>query len=105
MKKINYKKYGMIRDKSLDFSDDGNYFRCYRLGEMRVSVCTWNGEYFIAGHYDKAYELSYEVYSHFEHYKDLDLLNGIRGEEITEELLQKFVDGCKAFEAEVKEAF
>ena len=100
--RINYKKYGFVRDNESDFSDDGAYFRCYKLGKIQITVCTDFGMYFISARAsDELYKtkpLDYEVYSKLPGYKDLDLLNGVKAEEVTPEALQKVADASKEYE-------
>lgn len=103
MKRIELTKFGFIRDKSEDFSDDGNRFTCYRVGDMRVSKLVSDGDAFIDA--DKhGGILFYEEYSALPHYKDLGRLNGVSVDYITEEDLQKLYDDCVAYEKEYKEA-
>ena len=99
--RINYKKYGLVRTRENDFSDDGAYFRTYALGPIQVSVCTYKGEYFIAGHASN--ETVRKKYLNIEHrctlpgYDKLDMLNGVDAKDITPEKLAEFVAACKEY--------
>ena len=104
MKRIELTKYGFIRSKEDDFSDDGNRFTCYRVGKVRVSKLVSEGEAYISASIDD-YLLSYETYSQLPHYRDLDALNGISASDITEEDLQKLYEDCISYEKEYDNAY
>lgn len=103
MEIINMKKYGFIRSQEDDFSDDGARFTCYKVGNVRVSKTTWNGEAFISGCVEK-YTLPYEVYSNLPHYKDLDKLNGKYIDTITDQDLIDLYNACVAYDKEYADA-
>ena len=49
MQRINLTKYGFIRDREEDFSDDGNRFQGYRVGKrVRVSKLVADGDAYIS---------------------------------------------------------
>ena len=96
MKRIELTKYGFIRSKEDDFSDDGNRFTCYRVGKVRVSKLVSEGEAYISASIDD-YLLPYETYSKLPHYRDLDALNGVSASDITEEDIQKTYDSFREF--------
>lgn len=104
MKRIELTKYGFIRSKEDDFSDDGNRFTCYRVGKVRVSKLVSEGEAYISASIDD-YLLPYETYSQLPHYRDLDALNGISASDITEEDLQKLYEDCISYEKEYDDAY
>lgn len=106
MKRLNMVAYGFVRSKEDDFNDDGNIFRCYRVGNnMRVSVCTQNGEAWISARVEKPnIWLRYEDYSKLEHYRDLDKLNrGVRIDTLQEQDLIDLYNSCLAYEKEYEE--
>ena len=104
MKRIELTKYGFIRSKEDDFSDDGNRFTCYKVGKVRVSKLVSEGEAYISASIDD-YLLPYETYSQLPHYRDLDALNGISASDITEEDLQKLYEDCISYEKEYDDAY
>ena len=104
MKRIELTKYGFIRCKEDDFSDDGNRFTCYRVGKVRVSKLVSDGEAYISASIDD-YLLPYETYSQLPHYRDLDALNGVSASDITEEDLQKLYEDCISYEKEYDDAY
>ena len=104
MKRIELTKYGFIRSKEDDFSDDGNRFTCYRVGKVRVSKLVSEGEAYISASIDD-YLLPYETYSQLPHYRDLDALNGVSASDITEEDLQKLYEDCISYEKEYDNAY
>lgn len=106
MKRLNMVTYGFVRSKKDDFTDDGNTFRCYRVGNnMRVSVCTHDGEAWISARFERVdMWLRYEDYSKLEHYKDLDKLNwGVSVGAIKEQDLIDLYNDCLAYEKEYEE--
>lgn len=104
MKRIELTKYGFIRSKEDDFSDDGNRFTCYRVGKVRVSKLVSEGEAYISARIDD-YLLPYETYSKLPHYRDLDALNGVSASDITEEDIQKLYEDCISYEKEYDDAY
>lgn len=106
MKRLNLVSFGFVRSKEDDFTDDGNIFRCYRVGgNMRVSVCTQSGEAWISANLEKPGTwLRYEDYSKLEHYEDLDKLNrGVLIDTIKEQDLIDLYNACLSFEKEYEE--
>lgn len=97
MKRIELTKYGFIRSPKDDFSDDGNRFTCYRVGEVRVSKLISQGEAYISASIDSG-KLPYEVYSKLPCYSELDNLNGVSVGSITEEDIQKLYEACITYE-------
>ena len=102
MEKVNLTKYGFIRTPDEDFSDDGTRFYCYAVGSVRVSKATGCGMYFIDGRIDRG-ELTWEEYSNLPHYKAIGKLNGIRKDELTEDMLTQLYEDCLAYEHEYAE--
>lgn len=101
--RINYKKYGMERAKDLDFADDGAYFRCYLAGKnkkVRVSVTTYEGDYFISARIDGTGlpYVEYEVRKTLPGYDKLDMLNGVAGTSITENDLKELENAINIYE-------
>jgi len=103
MKRINLTKFGFVRSKEDDFSDDGNHFTCYKIGKIRVSKLVSDGQAYISGSMDDN-KLTYEVYSKLPHYKSLDNLNGVDTSSITEEDLQDLYTTCVEYEKEYEAA-
>ena len=49
MKKVMLAKFGFVRWPEEDFSDDGNYFSCYRAGKaVRVSKLVADGQVYLS---------------------------------------------------------
>lgn len=104
MKKIMMNKYGFERWPEEDFSDDGNRFTCYKVGSrVRVSKCTYNGKVFIGARID-GYKLPYAVYSSLPSYKELDKLNGVSIEALTDNDLINLYESCVRYEEEYTKA-
>lgn len=104
MKRIELAKYGFIRCKEDDFSDDGNRFTCYRVGKVRVSKLVSDGQAYICASIDDGL-LPYETYGHLPHYRYLSDLNGVSVSDITEEDLQKLYEDCISYEKEYEDAY
>ena len=107
MKKIELTKYGFVRSKEDDFSDDGTRFICYRVGNIRVSKalskCT-PGLVFIAATLPwEERRLTYDMVSKLPHYKQLDKLNGCMMDDISEQDLIQLHDDCVSYEKEYNE--
>lgn len=101
MTRINLVKYGFVRSPEDDFSDDGTRFTCYRVGRVRISKCTYEGQAFIDGHGDLVDgKLPYNVYKDLPHYIAISELNGVSIASLTEDDLQKLYEDCQAYEAE-----
>ena len=96
-------KYGFVRSPEDDFSDDGARFTCYRVGTIRVSKTTWNGQAFISGD-AHSFIVPYEVYSALPHYKALDALNGVEIADITDDDLFDLYEACVEYGKELAEA-
>lgn len=104
MKRINMTKYGFVRWPEEDFSDDGNRFTCYKVGEtVRVSKLTSNGQVYISARIDRT-KLPYVVYSALPHYSTLDKLNGVSLEELTDNDILELYYNCLDYEMEYVEA-
>lgn len=99
MKRIMMTKYGFVRSPEDDFSDDGNRFHVYRVGRVRVTKLVSDGEAYISADICDG-KLPYKVYKTLPHYKDLDILNGVSVDSITEDNLQKLYEDCQAYEVE-----
>ena len=104
MKKIMMTKYGFVRWPEEDFSDDGNRFTCYRVGQrVRVSKCTYEGTVFLSASINGT-KLPYEVYSKLPHYSALDKLNGVSINALTDNDLFDLCEACLMYEKEYTEA-
>lgn len=104
MKRINMTKYGFVRWPEEDFSDDGNRFTCYKVGEtVRVSKLTSGGQVYISARIDGT-KLPYDVYSKLPHYKTLDELNGVSLATLTDNDLLELYYNCLDYEMEYAEA-
>ena len=104
MTKIIMTKYGFLRWKEEDFSDDGNRFTCYKVGNcVRVSKLVKDGEVYISARID-GIKLPYDVYSQLPHYKALDALNGVSLSGLTDGDLYNLYEDCVAYEQEYKNA-
>lgn len=102
MKRVNLAKYGFKRDSSLDFSDDGNFFYGYIFSDrLHLSKLVSHGEVYISTHITKT-DLFYNELSTLPHYHDLNRLNGVSLDTITEDDIQKLYEDCISFEAELK---
>ena len=100
MKKIMMTKYGFIRCPEEDFSDDGNRFQVYKVGNrIRVTKCVSEGEAYISARLEGG-QLPYDVYSNLSYYCDLGRLNGVSTDGVTEDDLQRLYESCLAYEQE-----
>lgn len=100
MKRIMMNKYGFERWPEEDFSDDGNRFTCYKVGNrVRVSKLVADGQAYISARID-GIKLPYEVYSQLPHYKVLDDLNGVSVDSIDEDDLLELYHACVEYEQE-----
>lgn len=99
MTRINMTKYGFTRAPELDFSDDGNHFQCYTVGRVRVSKLVSRGEVYLSGRIDGS-KLTYEEYSSLPHYRDVDRLNGVSMDTLTDNDLAELYNSCVAYERE-----
>ena len=104
MKRIELAKYGFIRSKEDDFSDDGNRFTCYKVGKVKVSKLVSDCQAYIDARIDD-YLLPYDIYSKLPHYRALGVLNGVPVSDITEDDLQKLYEDCISYEKEYDEAY
>jgi hypothetical protein len=104
MKKIMMTKFGFDRWPEEDFSDDGNRFTCYKVGNrVRVSKLVSDGWVYIDGGI-RTYDLPYEVYGNLPHYRAIGKLNGIKAEALTEDMLTKLFFDCMEYEREYEAA-
>ena len=104
MKRILMSKYGFVRWPEEDFSDDGNRFTCYRVGDrVRVSKLVSDGWVYIDARID-GHKLPYAVYGNLPHYKALGKLNGVRADSLTEQALLDLCEACLMFEKEYSDA-
>jgi hypothetical protein len=105
MKKIVMTKYGFVRWPEEDFSDDGNRFTCYRVGEStRVSKLVSDGRAYLSleSSCGKG-TLPYEHYSTLPHYhKACQMYNGVSVDSLTDDDLKSFYDACVAYTNEYK---
>ena len=103
MKKIVMTKYGFKRWPEKDFTDDGTKFTCYKVGKrVLVSKATYKGEVFISARIADI-KVPYAEYSKLPHYAELDELNGVMIDPLTDEDLLTFYDACLEYEREVTE--
>ena len=107
MQRINLTKYGFIRDREEDFSDDGNRFQGYRVGKrVRVSKHVYNGDVYLS--IDTCLGdryLPYTVYSKLPHYKPAAWnYNGVSVATLTDDDLRNFYNACIAYEQEYENA-
>lgn len=103
MKKIVMTKYGFERWPENDFIDDGTKFTCYKVGErVQVSKATYKGEAFISARITDI-KVPYAEYSKLPHYAELDELNGVMIDPLTDEDLLTFYNACLEYEREVIE--
>lgn len=104
MEKIMMTKYGFIRWAEQDFSDDGNRFTCYRVGDrVRVSKLVSEGVAYIDARIDGT-KLPYDVYSKLPHYRSIGTLNGVSCSSLRDADLYKLYEDCVAYEQEYIEA-
>ena len=104
LERINLTSFGFTRREDLDFSDDGTKFRCYEFNTMRISLARACGDIFISCHSfatEPELELQYNEYSKLEHYKKLDVLNGVS--EVYEEDIIELKNAITAYVAEYNE--
>ena len=104
MKKIMMNKYGFVRWPEQDFSDDGNRFCTYRVGErVRVSKLVSDGVAYISARIDHG-TLPYAIYSALPHYSKLDDLNGVSIASLTDNDLFTLCEACLMYDKEYSEA-
>lgn len=100
MKRLVMTKYGFERDAANDFSDDGNRFTCFKVGNIRVNKHVSNGQVYLSGRNEKN-TLSYEECSKCNHYRDVSwLYNGVSLEKLTDEDMVNFFNACLEYDAE-----
>lgn len=103
MERINLVKYGFVRSPEDDFSNDGNRFTCYKVGNVRVSKLVSDGYAYISGSlYSRV--LPWEVESELPGRRDLDMLNGVPVSSITEQDIIDLYAACVAYEKTLREA-
>ena len=99
MKKIMMTKFGFTRSPEDDFSDDGNRFTCYKVGNLvRVSKLVSDGWAYIDGNIRG--QLPYDIYGKLPHYQAVGRLNGVKLETLTEEMLTQLYFDCLEYEKE-----
>ena len=104
MKRVMMSKYGFVRWPEEDFSDDGNHFYCYRVGnKVRVSKLVSDGVAYISARVDSG-NLPYDVYSKLPHYSKLDDLNGVSVISLTDNDLFNLCEACLMYDKEYSEA-
>lgn len=99
MSRIYMEKAGFVRSKEDDFSDDGNYFTAYKVGNVRVTKLVSKGEAYIDADYNDG-RIPCDVYCTLPHYKALSKLNGVNADSVTAEDLKELYDACVAYEKE-----
>lgn len=104
MKKIYLKKYGFVRAPEEDFIDDGAVFTCYRAGKVLVSKTLYNGKVYLSGHAYFDGRLPSEVYTKLPHCFELNRINGVCIETLTESDLVHLYEACLAYEKEYEAA-
>ena len=79
-----FSKFGFERDAENDFSDDGNRFKAYKYGSVRVTYLSAHGEVYISAHVSEQIRERNLNVTHEEYYKTLrerhvdpDLYNGV----------------------------
>ena len=104
MKKIMMNKYGFVRWPEEDFSDDGNRFTCYKVGDrVRVSKLVADGYAYIDARIDGRI-LTYDIYGNLPHYKATGKLNGVPVHTLTDQMLFDLVEACLYYEKEYSAA-
>lgn len=104
MKKIVMTKYGFVRCPEEDFSDDGNRFTCYKVGDrVRVSKLVFDGEAYIDATIHGT-KLPYDVYSKLPHYSAKSRLNGVSIASLTDADLKQLYSDCLEYEQEYNAA-
>ena len=104
MKKIMMSKYGFVRWPEEDFSDDGNRFTCYKVGDrVCVSKLVADGYAYIDASIGGQL-LPYDVYGKLPHHKDLGKLNGVPVHTLTDQMLFDLVEACLYYEKEYNAA-
>ncbi len=99
MKKIMMTKFGFNRWPEEDFSDDGNRFTCYKVGNrVRVSKLVSDGWAYIDGTIRG--QLPYDIYGKLPHYQAIGRLNGIKLDTLTEDMLAQLYFDCVEYEKE-----
>jgi hypothetical protein len=100
MKRIMMTKIGFDRWPSEDFTDDGNRFNAYRVGNrVRVTKCVSDGYAYIDGDICSG-GLPYDIYGKLPHYSAIGKLNGIKTEALTEDMLVQLFFDCIEYEKE-----
>lgn len=106
MKRINLTKYGFERSKEDDFSDDGNYFICYRHPQapnIRVSKLVADGEVYLSSSL-KEMELNYDEYKTAKNYQKATWdFNPANISNLTDDDLRSFTQAVIDFNDECKE--
>lgn len=74
---LNFKGAGIVRAPELDFSDDGNRFRGYKVGEMPITYLKDRGQVYLSIRPDYLTGLNYREYSKLPSYPDADKYNGV----------------------------
>jgi hypothetical protein len=107
MKRVNLAKYGFVRWIEEDFSDDGNRFQCYRVGNnVRVSKLVADGQVYLSVNSNCGRgTLPYDVYARLPHFHEANWdYNGVSLETLTDEDIQKFYEACVSYEKEYEAA-
>lgn len=104
MKRINLAKYGFARWPEEDFTDDGNHYSAFKVGNtVRVSKLVADGQAYLSARIEG--QLPYETYSALPHYKRAVWdFNGISVACLTDALLQNFFNACVEYEKEYRAA-
>lgn len=74
---LNFKGAGIVRAPELDFSDDGNRFRGYKVGEMPITYLKDRGQVYLNIRPDYLTGLNYGEYSKLPSYPDANKYNGV----------------------------
>ena len=98
MTRINLTKYGFIRCPKEDYTDDHCRFQVYQVGRVRVTKHVSNNEVYINCSVDGF--LYYKEYSMLPHFSELDRLNGVGVESVTEQDLIQLYNDCVEYEKE-----
>lgn len=107
MRKINLGKYGFVRNSSYDFADDGNYFKGYVIHGIVFSYLRSGNRLYLSGRGDTigAKTLNWEEYSKLPSHRELDKLNGVDVDVLTEQDLLDLANTAKKYSEEFEQLF
>ena len=100
MTRVNLVKHGFVKWPEESFSDDGNRFDAYRVGErVRVTKCLHKGKVYLNGTIRNG-DLNFYYVMKLPHYNSVGRLNGVDIKTLTDEDLIKLYNDCIEFEKE-----